>query len=139
MSTSTTAKRTLAKKPAAKPQTAKKEPAAAPEPKSLLDALTTGQAVLLKVRANGTRRSLPYLAPGTPQRTQAEAVARMRGEGKTVETIAEELQVSIATARRFVTNLALAHAVEAGTHDAAWTKGTRDVVVHTVQAKKAKA
>jgi hypothetical protein len=85
MSTST------AKKPAAKPTSrkapvkpapAKPAPAAKqeakpkeqpkPEPKNLREALTTGQALLFKVRANGTKRSLPYLAPGTEARVQAD-------------------------------------------------------------------
>jgi hypothetical protein len=35
-------------------------------------ALTTGQAVLFKVRANGTKRSLPYLVPGREARVQAD-------------------------------------------------------------------
>lgn len=87
------------------------------------------------MRANGTRRSLPYLAVGSEQRKQAEAVAKMRSNGDTVEAIAEALKVSTATARRFITNLELAQAVEAGTHDAAWKPGAKEVVVHTVKAK----
>ncbi|MBB3043092.1 hypothetical protein [Nocardioides soli] len=46
--------------------TAKKVPK--PEPKSLIEALNTKQAALIKVRANGTKRSLPYLAVGTDER-----------------------------------------------------------------------
>ena len=70
---------------------------------------------------------------------QAEAVAKMRVDGQTVEAIADTLTVSVATARRFVTNLALAQAVEAGQHDAGWKPGVREVVVHTVIAKQPKA
>jgi len=65
----------------------------------------------------------------------AEAVAEMKEDGQTVEAIAEALKVSNATARRFLTNLALAQAVEAGDHDAAWKPGTKEVVVHTVVTK----
>lgn len=54
-----------------------------------------------------------------------------------MDSIAESLKVSTATARRFLTNLALAHEGEAGNHDKAWTKGTREVIVHTVEAEKA--
>lgn len=43
--------------------------------------------------------------------------------------------MSTATARRFITNLQLAQAVEAGAYDKAWKPGTREVVVHTVAAK----
>jgi hypothetical protein len=146
----TTAKKPTTRKPAAKGAPAKAEPtpapkaqaksapkakASKPEAKTLIEALTSGQAALIKVRANGTKRSLPYLAAGSEQRKQAEAVAKMRKDGQTVEAIAEALKVSTATARRFITNLALAQAVEAGDHDAAWKPGTQEVVVHTVKAK----
>ena len=146
----TTAKKPATRKPAAKPAPAKakatplrrsrpsplpKPKAAKPEAKTLIEALTTGQAALIKVRANGTKCSLPYLAVGSEQRKQAEAVAKMREDGQTVEAIAEALKVSTATARRFITNLALAQAVEAGDHDKAWKPGTKEVVVHTVQGE----
>ncbi|GAA5147280.1 hypothetical protein GCM10023340_19450 [Nocardioides marinquilinus] len=124
-------------KPAAEPAPATAKPE--PKPTTLIEALSTGQACLLKLRANGTKRSLPYLAVGTEQRKQAETVAKMREGGQTVETIAEVLKVSTATARRFITNLALAHTVEAGSHDKGWKPGTREVVVHVVTAKPTKA
>ena len=151
--TTAIAKKPAARKPAApkpqpvktaapkeqKPASAKAKPEPKPEPTTLVEALTTGQAMLQKIRANGTKRSLPYLAVGTEGRKQAEAVAKMREEGQTVEAIAEALKVSTATARRFITNLALAHAVEAGDHNGGWKPGTCEVVVHTVTAKPAKA
>lgn len=148
MSTTTTRK-PATRKPSAKaapkeqkiapvePKPAKKATDTKPEPKTLIEALTTGQAALVKVRANKTTRSLPYLAVRTEERKQAEAVAKMREGGATVDSIAESLKVSTATARRFLTNLAPAHEVEAGNHDKAWSKGTREVIVHTVEAKKA--
>lgn len=150
MSTTTTAKKPATRKPAAtkpqpgapkeqKPAAAKAKPEPKPEPKTLVEALTTGHAALIKVRANGTRRSLPYLAVGTEGRAQAEAVARMREDGQTVDAIAEALKVSTATARRYITNLDLARAVEAGQHDKGWQPGTREVVVHVVNAKPTKA
>jgi hypothetical protein len=152
MSTTTVKKpapKTSTRKPAAKPTPATtkattpkeqtkavpKPKASKPEPKTLIEALTTGQAVLVKIRANKTVRSLPYLAPGGDQRKEAEAVAARVGKGETLSAIAEDLKVSLATARRFLTNLSLAHDVEAGKHDEAWTKGTKQVVVHTVTAK----
>ena len=154
MSTTTAKKPQAAKttKPAPKPATATKDTkpktssasapaprpkakASKPEPKTLVEALTTGQCVLIKVRANGTKRSLPYWPEGSDQRVLAHATATMKADGKTVETIAKEMQVSLATARRFLTGLALAEDVEAGKFDKAWKPGTTEVVVHTVTAK----
>jgi DNA-binding IclR family transcriptional regulator len=87
------------------------------------------------VRANGTKRSLPYLASTTPERKAAEVVAARAEKGETVAAIATDLNVSLATARRFLTNLAVAKAVESGAHDKAWKPGTKEVVVHTVTQK----
>jgi hypothetical protein len=41
------------------------EAALKPEAKTLIEALTTGQTLLLKIRANGTKCSLPYQAVGS--------------------------------------------------------------------------
>ena len=90
---------------------------------------------MLKVRANGTKRSLPYYAEGSDYRVLAQAAATMKANGDTVEAIAKEMKVSLATARRFLTGLALAHDVEAGKFNKAWKPGTTEVVVHTVTAK----
>ena len=130
-----TTKAAPAKKPAA--QKAPKEQAEpfAPIPTSLREALTSGASVLMKVRANGTRRSLPYLAVGTNERTAAETVAARRAKDETIPAIAEDLKVSVATARRFLTNLQNSQDVEAGKHDALWTPETKQVIIHTVTAK----
>lgn len=77
----------------------------------------------------------PPPRPNTPERKAAEAVAARTDKGETVAVIAAHLNVSLATARRFLTNLALAKAVESGAHDKAWKPGTKEVVVHTVTAK----
>ncbi len=137
----TTAKKPAVPKPAAKkqpvtataPEKATVEKPVAPVPTSLREALAQRSAVLVKVRANGTRRSLPYLAPGTAERAAAEAVAARVEKGETVTVVAEDLKVSMATARRFLTNLALAQAVESGKHDSAWKPGSKEVVVHVVK------
>jgi hypothetical protein len=143
----TTKARTTAKPApkATKATTAPKEPAKAapkkaakPEAKTLIEALTTKQTVLLKVRANGTKRSLPYLAVGSEGRKAAEAVAARVAKRETVPAIAEDLNVSLATARRFLANLTLAHDVEAGRFDKAWKPGGKEVVTHTVTAKPGK-
>lgn len=81
-------KATPAKVPAPKEQPAPRPAARKTEPKqestTLIEALTTGQAILVKVRGDGTKRSLPYLAVGTEPRKQAEAVAKMKADGQTV-------------------------------------------------------
>ena len=120
---------------AAAPAPKPKAKAPKPEPKTLREALTTGQCVLIKVRGNGTKRSLPYWPEGSDQRVLAHAAATMKADGQTVEAIAKEMKVSLATARSFLTGLALAQDVEAGKFDKAWKPGTTEVVVHTVTAK----
>src|SRR4051812_43265160 len=90
------------------PTKAPKKPALKPEAQTLIEALTTKQTLLLKIRANGTKRSLPYLSVGSEGRKEAEAVAARVVKGETVPAIAEDLKVSLATARRFITNLVLA-------------------------------
>jgi hypothetical protein len=114
---------------------APKEPTAT----TLLEALIAKEAVLIKKRANGTIRSLPYLAPGSEVRTTAQDVAGRRTKGDTIEKIAEDIRVSVATVRRYVTGLELAQEVEAGKYDKAWKKGEKQVAVHTVSAKQATA
>ncbi len=144
MATATAKKPTTTKAPA-KPTAAKVSapteaspasvPQPAPVPTTLVEALTIGTAVLMKVRANGTKRSLPYLAVGTDEREAAEAVAGRRAKDETIPAIAEDLKVSVATARRYVTNLQNAHDVEAGKHNDKWTPDTKQVIIHTVTAK----
>lgn len=125
-------------KPAAKPAApAKAKPEPKPEAKTLVGALSTGQATLVKVRANNTRRSLPYLAKGSETRVIAEGVVARRERGDTIEQIAEDMSVSVATVRRYVSGLALAQDVEAGKFNGLWREGTREVVVHVVTAKQA--
>lgn len=116
-----------------KPKAAPKEPTATPVPATLVEALTSGAAQLFKVRANGTKRSLPYLKPGSTDRLQAEHVVGRRDKGETVGAIAADMNVSVATVRRFITNLLLAQEVEAGKYDAAWNKDSKEVVVHDVK------
>lgn len=49
-------------------------------------------------------------------------MAARREKGETIPSIAADLKVSVATARRFLTNLHNAQDVEAGKHDALWTR-----------------
>jgi hypothetical protein len=144
MSTTTTKTRTApAKAETAKPAklapTPKESPAKVtkPEPTCLRDALVTKQAALIKQRANGTTRSLPYLSPGTEARIEAETVAALVAAGKKSTDVADEKKVSLATARRFLANLDLAKRVEAGEFDALWKPGAKQITVHRVEMEAA--
>lgn len=55
-----------------------------------------------------------------------------------MDAIAKDLNVSVATVRRYITNLQNALEVEAGKHDDKWTPDTKEVVIHTVKAKEAR-
>ncbi|OUZ06746.1 hypothetical protein BHE97_18555 [Aeromicrobium sp. PE09-221] len=101
-------------------------------PKTLKDAATAGAVRLFRQRKNGTLRSLPYLSPGSDQRTQAEAVAARRDKGETAASIADDLNLSIATVRRMITNLLLAQQIENGEHADRYTPGETKVVISTV-------
>ncbi len=46
----------------------KSEPVEPAEPKTLVGALAAGKVTLIKVRGNGTKRSLPYLPVGSEGR-----------------------------------------------------------------------
>jgi hypothetical protein len=90
---------------------------------------------LVRRRKNGTLRHLPYFAPGSDQRKDAEAVATRRAKGETINAIAEDLNASIATVRHMVTNLELAQETEAGEHADKWSVGDKQVVVSVVEGK----
>lgn len=107
----------------------------APQPKTLKEAASLGVVKLVRKRKNGTLRSLPYLAPGSPQRKDAEAVVARRAKGETINAIAEDLKTSIATVRRMEGNLELAREIEAGEHANKWTEGEKQVVISVVEGK----
>lgn len=134
----TTAKKSAAPTPKPKPATAKK-PAASTTASSptLAQAASTGQVKFFHRRQNKTLRHLPYLAPGSDSRKAAEAVAKRREAGETVGAIAEDLKASVATVRRMITGLALAHAIEAGEYDSQWKPGDKALVLSETQGKVA--
>ena len=101
-------------------------------PKSLKDAAAQGTVKLVRQRKNGTFRHLPYLAKDTDLRKEAETVTARHEKGETMGAIAEDLKSSVATVRRMITNLQLAHDVEAGEYADKWTPGEQKVVVSTV-------
>lgn len=70
-----------------------------------------------RLRKSGTIRRLPYLAPGSPERKDAEKVAAQVAKGKSVATIAEETGRSLSTVRRMVAAVQLAEEVETGKYD----------------------
>lgn len=85
----------------AKKAAPKKTPAK-PAPKTLLEALTTGQATLIKICANGTVRARPYYAKETEVRETAMSVDARRTADDSIEKIAEDMTVCVATVRRYV-------------------------------------
>lgn len=130
----TAATKTTSAKATAKAE--KTEPAK-PQPKTLKEAAALGAVRLFRQRKNGTMRSLPYLAPGTEARKEAETVVKRRAAGETIGAIAEDLNASVATVRRMATNLELALAIEAGEYADKWKPGDKRVIVSVVQDKAA--
>jgi len=118
----------------AKKTTTKSEPKATEpaEPKTLKDAAAAGSVRLFRQRKNGTLRSLTYLAPGSAARKEAEAVAARREKGETIGSITDDLNVSVATVRRMITNLLLAQQIEAGEHADKYKPGEKKVIISTV-------
>lgn len=116
-------------------KTTNKTEAKTVEPKTLKDAAAQGTVKLVRQRKNGTLRHLPYLAPGSDLRKEAEAVAARREKGETIGAIAEDLKSSVATVRRMITNLQLAQAIEAGEYADKWTPGEKQVVIGVVEDK----
>ena len=106
-------------------------------PKTLKEAASAGAVKLVRQRKNGTFRSLPYLAKDSDLRTQAETVTARHEKGETITAIAEDLQSSVATVRRMITNLQLAHEIEAGKYADKWTVGQKQVIISVVEDKAA--
>lgn len=117
---------------AIKTQPPKRPEAATAEPSTLIEAVLAGTVRLVRQRKNGTLRSLPYLQPGSDQRKEAETVAALRAKGETINAISEELNRSVATVRRMVTNLEFANAIEAGEYADKWSAGDTTVVISVV-------
>ncbi len=88
-------------------------PAKAPQAKA-----TTATVRYYRLRKNGTKRAMPYLAPGTPERKAAEALAAAHAKGKTVSDLAAAKEMSVSTVRRAIVAVAFAKDVEAGTYAA---------------------
>lgn len=110
----------MATNPAGSKKPARKKTAPRKSASKLAQAAATSEVKLYRQRRNGTYRRLPYLAPGTPQRKQAEQIAARRAKGEALPAIADDLKLSKSTVRRLEVGLALAKEIEAGQHDAAW-------------------
>ncbi|EAP99440.1 hypothetical protein JNB_04690 [Janibacter sp. HTCC2649] len=76
-----------------------------------------------RLRKVGTARHLPYFAPGTPERKDAEKVASLVAKGKSASEVAEATERSVSTVRRLVAAVQLAQDVESGQYDNAIVDG----------------
>lgn len=80
---------------------------------SVIADLTAGVAKVYRVRENGTFRRVHFLADGTEAREHAEWVAAQREEeGRSMKDIAAELNLSVASVRRMLNDLALTEEIE---------------------------
>lgn len=86
-------------------------------------AQTWANVKFFRLRKVGTARRLPYLAPGTSERKEAEKVAALIAKGKSVIEIAEASDRSVSTVRRLVAAVQLAEEVESGAYDKAVKDG----------------
>jgi hypothetical protein len=77
--------------------------------KTFAQAVAEGQVKFYRVRENGTTRHVPVLS-GTDL-VLAQTIRDERAEGKSVREISEENHLSVASTRRFLTELALTEAV----------------------------
>lgn len=132
--TTTTATKPAADKKAApaKPASRKAATPAPAQTATLAQAAAAGNVRFYRQRRNGTMRNLTYLAPGTADRAQAETVTKRREAGETIQVIANDLKVSVATVRRMEAGLVLAQQVEAGDHDSKWNGEDARVIVGKV-------
>lgn len=81
-------------------------------PGTLLEAAFGGSLEFHKVRATGTTRRWPVLAPGSTERKAAERLAKAVAKGTTVTELATANHTSVATVRRSLTALAFTQEVE---------------------------
>lgn len=76
-----------------------------------------------RLRKSGTARRLPYLAPGTPERAEADTIAAQVASGTAVAQVATKAGVSGSTVRRMVAAVQLAQDVESGVYAKAINEG----------------
>lgn len=86
-------------------------------PGPLSAACAAGTVRLYRVRATGTTRAVPYLAEDNLQREVAEWLATAIEEGQSLRAVATDTGLSLPTARRLVTALAITEEIEAGDWD----------------------
>lgn len=80
---------------------------------TILTDLAAGAAKVYRVRENGTFRRVHFLAEGTVGREHAEWVAAQREEeGRSMKDIAAEINMSIASVRRMLNDLAMTEELE---------------------------
>jgi len=86
----------------------------------LAAALAAGAVTMHRVRRTGTLRHLPYLAPGTTAREEADWYGMRLDEGATVKDLAAEVGMRPLTVRRALWSLDLAEDIEDGSLDDLW-------------------
>lgn len=91
----------------------------------LAAACEAGTVRLYRLRANGTRRAVPYLTGDA--REVAEYYAEQREAGQSVAAIATEAGTSRPTLRRALAALALTEEIEAGDHDDLFEDGVAEL------------
>lgn len=104
-----------------------------PSASVLARGLVAGEVRVYRLRKVGTLRSLPFYPKGSDARTRAEAMAKaVKADG--VKASAQAAGVSLATARRMVTNLALTQAIERKELDTLWDGKAAQVVLPPLTA-----
>lgn len=78
--------------------------------KTFPEAVEKGQVKFYRVRENGTTRHVPFLTG--KDRELATAIRDARANGESVRSIAQSQHISVASVRRFLSELALTEKVE---------------------------
>lgn len=129
-----------ATKPASQPKPSPKpQKAAQPKAKGNAKAEPVEQVQFYRLRKSGTARHLPVLAAGSPERAQAQAVAKRIAKGETATQVGEDLCVSVSTVRRQVAALEFTEQVEAGKFAALIKKAKDGKVYFPANAKEEQA
>lgn len=87
--------------------------------RAMLDA---GELVAYRVRENGTLRLVSLLPVGSTGRDTAEWISEEIEDGRSLASVAQDLHVSLPTARRFLEALEITEEVEAGEWDELWAE-----------------
>lgn len=89
---------------------------------NLRDMLEAGELEAFRVRTDGTTRLINLLPVASTSRETAEWIYDQVEDGRSVQAVAREIHVSVATIRRFLEALELTEQVEAGEWDDTWAE-----------------